>query len=139
MEIIDSHAHIYPAKIAKKATQTIGEFYNIEMQMSEGTAEQLIIDGGRAGISRYVVHSCATTAKQVRPINEYILSEARLHKEFIPFMTLHQDLTEQEIADEVDWCVKNGFKGELFLVGDALEVAGLLNNIKSAFFVGKNI
>ena len=35
--------------------------------------------------------------------------------------------------------VKNGFKGELFLVGDALEVAGLLNNIKSAFFVGKNI
>lgn len=111
MEIIDSHAHIYPNKIAKKATQTIGEFYNIEMQMSEGTAEQLIIDGGRAGISRYVVHSCATTAKQVRPINEYILSEAKLHKEFIPFMTLHQDLTEQEIADEVDWCVKNGFKG----------------------------
>ena len=35
--------------------------------------------------------------------------------------------------------VKNGFEGELFLVGDALEVAGLLNNIKSAFFVGKNI
>lgn len=111
MEIIDAHAHIYPAKIAKKATETIGKFYDIEMEMSEGTAEQLLIDGKKAGITRYVVHSCATNTHQVHAINEFIKSETQNKHEFIPFMTLHQDLSEQEIAEEVDWCLKNGFKG----------------------------
>ena len=45
MEIIDAHAHIYPQKIAKKATVAIGEFYDIEMENSEGTAEKLIEEG----------------------------------------------------------------------------------------------
>ena len=41
MEIIDSHAHIYPQKIAKKATQTIGEFYDIENPYLEAAKEIL--------------------------------------------------------------------------------------------------
>ena len=111
MEIIDAHAHIYPSKIAKKATETIGKFYDIEMDMSEGTAEQLIADGSKIGITRYVVHSVATNTHQVRAINEFIRAESQLYPEFIPFMTLHQDLTEEEIKEEVEWCINNGFKG----------------------------
>ncbi len=111
MEIIDSHAHIYPERIAQKATDAIGVFYDIKMEMPAGTPEQLIEDGKRAGVSRYVVHSVATTAHQVRSINEFIKSEIDKHGEFIGFMTLHQDLTEEEVAREVDWCVENGFKG----------------------------
>lgn len=111
MEIIDAHAHIYPTKIAEKATVAIGKFYDIEMEMPAGTAEQLLEDGKGAGITRYVVHSVATTAHQVRSINEFIKKEIDAHKEFIGFMTLHQDLTEDEIAKEVDWCIENGFKG----------------------------
>ena len=111
MEIIDAHAHIYPEKIAKKATDTIGVFYDIEMEMSAGTAENLIKDGERAGISRYVVHSVATTAHQVRSINQFIKKEIEEHKEFIGFMTLHQDLTEEEVINEVNWAIENGFKG----------------------------
>ena len=111
MEIIDAHAHIYPQKIAEKATVTIGKFYDIKMAMPAGTAEQLIEDGKRAGVNRYVVHSVATTAHQVRSINEFIKKEMDEHEEFIGFMTLHQDLTEEEIEKEVDWCIKNGFKG----------------------------
>lgn len=111
MEIIDAHAHIYPAKIAEKATVAIGDFYDIKMEMPAGTADRLIEDGKRAGITKYVVHSCATTAHQVRAINEFIKAELDKHKEFIGFMTLHQDLTEEEVNNEVQWCVKNGFKG----------------------------
>lgn len=81
------------------------------MDVSEGTAEKLVEEGKKAGISRYVVHSCATKAQQVRSINEFIKAEMELHKEFIGFMTLHQDLTEEEIEKEVNWCVENGFKG----------------------------
>ena len=111
MEIINAHAHIYPEKIAKKATDTIGVFYDIKMQMPAGTPERLIEDGARAGITRYVVHSVATTAHQVRSINEFIKGELEKHAEFIGFITLHQDLTEEEVFAEVDWAIKNGFKG----------------------------
>ena len=41
MEIIDSHCHIYPHKIAAKAVESIGNFYNIKMNF-EGTAENLL-------------------------------------------------------------------------------------------------
>lgn len=111
MEIINAHAHIYPEKIAKKATDTIGVFYDIKMQMPAGTPERLIEDGKAAGISRYVVHSVATTAHQVRSINEFIKNEIEKHPEFIGFITLHQDLSEDEVFSEVEWAIENGFRG----------------------------
>ncbi len=111
MEIIDAHAHIYPNKIAEKATNAIGDFYDIKMEMPAGTPERLIEDGERAGITKFVVHSCATKAEQVRSINEFVKQEIDKHDNFIGFMTLHQNLTEEQIAEEVDWCIKNGFKG----------------------------
>lgn len=111
MEIINAHAHIYPEKIAAKATDTIGAFYDIKMEMPAGTAERLIEDGARAGISRYVVHSVATTAHQVRSINEFIKREVDSHPEFIGFITLHQDLSEEEIVAEVEWALENNMRG----------------------------
>lgn len=111
MDIINAHAHIYPEKIAKKATETIGVFYDIEMEMPAGTPERLIEDGKTIGTTRYVVHSVATTAHQVRSINEFIKSEVEKHPEFIGFITLHQDLNEDEVAHEVNWACENGFKG----------------------------
>ncbi len=111
MEIIDAHAHIYPEKIAQKATDTIGVFYDIKMEMPAGTAARLIEDGQNAGVSRYVVHSVATTAHQVRSINEFLLREVQAHPEFIGFIALHQDLSEEEVEREVQWAVENGFKG----------------------------
>lgn len=111
MEIINAHAHIYPDKIAAKATETIGVFYDIKMQMPAGTPERLLVDGAEIGTSRYVVHSVATTAHQVRSINEFILREVKAHPEFIGFITLHQDLTEEEVSSEVEWAVANGLRG----------------------------
>ena len=111
MEIIDAHAHIYPEKIAAKATDTIGVFYDIKMEMPAGTADRLVEVGQRAGISRYVVHSVATTARQVRSINEFIKRETEAHPEFIGFITLHQDLSEEEIFAEVELAVQNNMRG----------------------------
>ena len=111
MEIINAHAHIYPEKIAAKATDTIGIFYDIKMQMPAGTAERLIEDGKEAGVTRFVVHSVATTAHQVRSINEFIKKECEEHPEFIGFITLHQDLTEEEVFHEVEWALQNNFRG----------------------------
>lgn len=109
-EIIDSHAHIYPDKIADKASTVIGQFYSIPMHCN-GSVQGLLDVGRAAGVSRYLVHSVATVPHQVKSINRFILSESEKHPEFIPFMTLHQDLTPDEIAEEVDFCIANGFFG----------------------------
>lgn len=109
--IIDSHTHIYPTKIAEKATDAIGKFYDIKMEMPAGTAERLIEDGLEAGVDKFVVHSVATTPRQVRAINTFLKEQIDKYEQFIGFMSLHQDMTEKEIEDEVNWCIDNGFKG----------------------------
>lgn len=111
MEIINSHAHIYPDKIAGRATQAIGDFYDIEMDMPLGTSDALIKEGKEAGITRFVVHSVATKPEQVRSINDFIYSETLKHSEFIGFMTLHPEMSENDIIREVERCVSKGFYG----------------------------
>lgn len=111
MEIIDAHAHIYPPKIASKATQTIGEFYDIKMNVNEGTSENLLIQGKNAGISKFVIHSVATKKEQVEHINDFIKEEMNKSSSFIGFMTLHQDMSFEQVDCEVSRCIKNGFKG----------------------------
>ena len=41
MPIVDMHAHVYPDKIADKATQSVGQFYNIPMQALLGSIGNL--------------------------------------------------------------------------------------------------
>ncbi len=110
-EIIDAHAHIYPEKIAEKATKAIGDFYDLNMSVSAGVSSRLLENGKKINMSKYLVHSCATKAHQVRSINDFIKTEMDAHPEFIGFMTLHQDLTEEEDYEEIVRCYNLGFKG----------------------------
>ena len=110
MEIIDAHAHIYPEKIAEKASRAVGDFYGIPMEYI-GTAQGLLEEGKKAGISRFLVHSVATTPHQVHSINTFIYNEMQAHPEFIGFITLHPDLTVSEIKEEINYAIENGFKG----------------------------
>ena len=110
MEIIDAHVHIYPDKIALKASKAIGDFYGIPMDY-DGTVDGLLKVGKKAGISRYLVHSVATTPHQVHSINTFILEQLKAHPEFIGFITLHPDLTLDEIKEEIKFALDNGFKG----------------------------
>ena len=108
--IIDAHCHIYPQKIAAKAVNAIGNFYGIKMS-EDGTAPSLISESEPIGVEKYVVHSTATTVHQVRSINEYIYSEMQAHKEFIGFMTLHNEMTTEAIEEEVELALSRGMKG----------------------------
>ncbi|MDR1409471.1 MAG: amidohydrolase, partial [Oscillospiraceae bacterium] len=69
--IIDTHTHIYPDKIARKASHAVGEYYEMPMGC-DGTAENLVKHGLAAGIDKFVVCSVATTPAQVRPANRFI-------------------------------------------------------------------
>ncbi len=107
--IFDAHTHIYPAKIASKASRTIGEFYDIAMHF-DGTTETLLTLGNKHGVEKHLVHSVATNAHQVTSINNFILSEVNSHPDrFIGFATLHQDF--ENPFEELKRAKDAGLKG----------------------------
>ncbi|MBO4327435.1 MAG: amidohydrolase [Clostridia bacterium] len=106
--IINMHAHIFPSKIEEKAVDAIGKFYGIPMQ-NKGTSEYLIEDGAKIGVSKYLVCSTATTAHQVKSINDFVAGEADTHPEFIGFGSIHPDF--ENIAAEIDRMVELGLRG----------------------------
>lgn len=110
-EIIDAHAHIFPEKIAAKAVDNIKNFYKIFDDCAQGTPENLIAEGTKNGVSRYVVHSTATTPHQVKSINSFIAATVLARKEFVGLITLHPDLTEEEISEEINFALENGLHG----------------------------
>ncbi len=108
MEIIDFHAHIYPDKIAEKATQATGDFYDIA-PAHNGTSEELLSAGKRAGISRFVLLPVATRPDQVRHINMFIRDEVKAHDEFYGFGTIHPECENKQ--DETEFILSSGLKG----------------------------
>jgi predicted TIM-barrel fold metal-dependent hydrolase len=107
-KVADAHAHIYPAKIAEKATKAVGDFYG--MQMSNIGLPQILLEKGReAGIEKYLVSSVATKVEQVRSITDFIASECKEHPEFIGLGAWHQDVVK--IDEEFDYIQSKGLKG----------------------------
>ena len=106
--IYDAHAHIFPAKIAEKATVNIGHFYDIPMS-HVGSAEQLLEKGGAIGVKRYLVCSTATRPDQVEHINTFIHEQCQLHPEFFGFATMHPGYAS--IEQELDRALSLGLHG----------------------------
>lgn len=106
--IIDAHTHIYPDKIAAKASVNIGKFYDINMHY-DGSVNELLREGKAAGIDRFLVCSVATTPAQVAHINDFIAGEVQKHDEFFGFATLHPDMEDMEA--EVERIISLGLKG----------------------------
>ena len=109
MEIIDIHTHIYPDKIARKATDSVRDFYQIEGSNMDGTVDMLLDRGRQAGIFRYVVLPVSNTPNRVRSINSFILEQTHIHDNFIGFGTVHAEM--KGLSEEVDWILSNGLKG----------------------------
>ena len=108
--IIDMHCHIYPEKIAQKATKVIGEFYDIPMDCPEGSVTVLLESLQSAQIEQALVCSAATTPAQVCSINNFIAGAVKEHPEtFIGFGTMHADF--ENIGDEIDRMIEMGIKG----------------------------
>ncbi|MDE6679217.1 MAG: amidohydrolase family protein [Ruminococcus sp.] len=89
-EIIDSHAHIFPEKIAENATVNIGAFYDLHME-SCGISKKLIESGSKIGVAKYLVCSTATTPHQISSINAFIANECRQNNCFFGLGTTHPD------------------------------------------------
>ncbi|HIV47408.1 MAG TPA: amidohydrolase family protein [Candidatus Acutalibacter stercorigallinarum] len=104
----DAHAHIYPGKIAEKATASVGDFYHIPMH-NVGLPHVLAQRGGEAGIDRFLVCSVATKVEQVRSINQFIQEKCEKYPQFIGLGAWHQDITD--ISGEMDDIQARGLRG----------------------------
>ncbi|WP_458406453.1 amidohydrolase family protein [Methanobrevibacter sp.] len=108
-KIVNAHCHIYPEKIAEKAVVGIRDFYDLDMSLN-GTVDGLLKDGAKIGVTHYLVHSVATTPKQVKSINEFIAESVNQHPDkFIGFGTLHPD--SEDIQGDFDYLIELGLKG----------------------------
>ncbi len=115
-KIIDSHCHIFPDKIAQKATDSIDIFYG----MSEtgvingcgfvGTAKTLINQCDSVGVAKCLVTSVATTPHHAQSINSFIANEVKLFPDrFIGFGSLHPE--SETLEEDADHLIELGLKG----------------------------
>ena len=107
--IIDCHTHIYPEKIAAKAVKSIGDFYDIPMDR-DGTAETLLSQARQCGISRSLALAVAVEPRQVKGVNDFMISLTSAHPDDLwGFGTLHAHM--EDPAKEVERVLKAGLKG----------------------------
>lgn len=110
MRVIDAHTHIFPDKIARKATVATADYFDLpEPPNHYGSVRELLDVLGEAGIGHAMVFSAATAAAQVEHINRYILREAEAHPEFIPCGTLHAEY--ENFEEELGWMRAHGIYG----------------------------
>ena len=111
MPVIDIHSHIYPAKIATKATAAVGTFYDYPMFAEEfaaaqaadgrepdpwGTPEQLLAAAEGCPVSHFAVLGVATKPQQVESVNNFLIGQCEAHPNFIGFASMHQDFADPE-------------------------------------------
>ena len=107
--IIDSHCHVYPDKIAQKASDSTSEFYHMPSRL-DGKISTLLNYGTAAGIDHFVIQSVATTPKQVSGINNFIAnSVAENPSKFTGLGTLHPD--SDNLENEISEIISLGLKG----------------------------
>ncbi len=107
--IIDSHTHVYPDKIAQKAADSIGQFYDIRMNL-DGSVATLLRVMEESGVSKSLICSAALTADRVPTINNFIAATIQAHPDkLMGLMTLHPAMEDPKA--EVERAMQIGLKG----------------------------
>ena len=106
--VVDAHAHIFPDKIAERATDGISQFYDLPVS-HQGSIGELLASGDPAGIDGYLVCSVATHPAQTEAINNYIHAVITEYPQCIGFAALHP--FSEKLTDEFEDILKKPFKG----------------------------
>lgn len=107
--VIDSHCHIYPEKIASLAINHTDEFYS-EHSHCKGTIEDLLKNGEKTGIDKFIVQSVATSKYQVKKINQFIANQVNENiDKLVGLGTIHPE--SDDIEQDIDFLISLGLKG----------------------------
>ena len=109
MQITDIHAHIFPDAIARKASDSIAEFYHMPVGY-DGTVGRLKELHREAGIGRACVHSVAITPHTIDSINRFIAGTVSQDpKMLVGYGSIHPDA--EDLPGLVDEARNMGLKG----------------------------
>ena len=108
MHFFDFHTHVFPDKIAQKATENICAFYDVQNGFA-GTPQTLLQLGKQAGVTSFLLLPVAMKASQVRHINRFAAEETALHPEFVSFGALHPQV--EDLQGEIDYLTQSGLRG----------------------------
>ena len=109
MKIYDAHTHIFPEKIAEKASVSISEFYGGAPMYSPALLDKLLSSGERAGTEKYLVCSSAVVPRQVFGINDFISYSCKTHSQLVGLGSMHPDY--HDIPGELDRIKSLGLLG----------------------------
>ena len=110
MRIFDIHVHIYPDKIATKASGSISSFYDGMKTSGDGSLSDCLRQMDEGGIERFAAHSAALSPHNAESINRFIQEAwSRYPDRIVPFAALHPDMEDMQAA--VDDIVARGFRG----------------------------
>ncbi|MBQ8524988.1 MAG: amidohydrolase [Clostridia bacterium] len=111
-KIFDIHTHIYPERIAAKASVNLGHFYNFVVE-GEGTYAALERTGAESGVFGFLLLGVATNPTQVESVNDFIAETVKLSRErgfsTYGFLGMHQD--HPDFSTELDRAVAKGLSG----------------------------
>lgn len=117
MKIADAHTHIFPHKIAEKASKSIGNFYGLDMSFPADV--EILFQNERAiSAERCLVCSAAVTPSQVTSINDFIAEQCRQasRTEVAPILiglaAMHPEFDNPQ--DELDRAIELGLVGVKF-------------------------
>lgn len=108
MTFVDFHTHIYPDKIAKKATSYLQTTFDISAEWP-ASSENLLIFGKAAKISNFVILPVAQKAEGVRKINDFAIAENNEHEEYFTFGSIHA--AQSNVVEEIDYIKQSGLYG----------------------------
>ena len=109
MPIVDMHAHVYPEKIAAKATGSVGDFYHIPMQAQVGTVDNLLELRAQTPITHNVICSVAVKPQTVASINDFIAKSCAADDTLLGLAAMHQDF--EGVEAELDRAMSLGLLG----------------------------
>lgn len=99
MRVADIHTHIFPDKIAQKATAAIEDFYK-EGESHIASLDVLKKHEQQAGIENFAASGSATYPEQVDHLNEFMAASAASTPGLIPFGSLFPTMDNWEAALE---------------------------------------
>lgn len=108
MTVVDAHVHVYPEKIALRAAESVGDFYQYPM-FKEGSVPAMLAAVEGSPITHHIIYSVATKPSNVESINDFIAAECEKHPNFVGFMAMHQDYPNPE--DEIERAIGLGLRG----------------------------
>ena len=111
MKIFDVHTHVYPDKIAERAVDALGKFYDFVPE-GDGTYGNMTDNDRKCGVNGFLLLCVATNAHQIRRVNESVAAAMERGRadgfEAYAFGGLHPC---DDMKAEIDFCLEHGLSG----------------------------